>query len=123
MPVRRPIAAALSRYLTATDPEVAKRTWQVPMDEMTKTKTGHTHPRGGSLGNLRRGAQSRVAHVIGASKAAVCRHLLPKPQVSDLGAGSGQKVTSLPFGSLWKIHFPPERNEALVASVSSMNCM
>src|ERR1700722_13307190 len=27
-------------YLTATDPEVAKRTWQVPMDEMTKTKTG-----------------------------------------------------------------------------------
>ena len=31
-------------YLTATDPEVAKRTWQVPMDEMTKTKTGPTHP-------------------------------------------------------------------------------
>ena len=32
-------------YLTATDPEVAKRTWQVPMDEMTKTKTGPTHAR------------------------------------------------------------------------------
>src|ERR1700733_8451726 len=32
-------------YLTATDPEVAKRTWQTPMDEMTKTKTGSTHPR------------------------------------------------------------------------------
>src|SRR5260370_1315257 len=32
-------------YLTATDPEVAKRTWQVPMDEMTKTKTGSTHAR------------------------------------------------------------------------------
>src|ERR1700683_4427342 len=32
-------------YLTATDPEVAKRTWQVPMDEMTKTKTGPTHRR------------------------------------------------------------------------------
>src|ERR1700677_1381196 len=29
-------------YLTATDPEIAKRTWQVPMDEMTKTKTGPT---------------------------------------------------------------------------------
>ena len=26
-------------YLTDTDPEVAKRTWQVPMIEMTKTKT------------------------------------------------------------------------------------
>jgi hypothetical protein len=33
--------------LTATDPEVAKRTWQVPMDEMTKnkTKTGPTYAR------------------------------------------------------------------------------
>ena len=32
-------------YLTATDPEVAKRTWQTPMDEMTKTKTGSTRQR------------------------------------------------------------------------------
>jgi len=32
-------------YLTATDPEVAKRTWQTPMDEMTKTKTGPTRAR------------------------------------------------------------------------------
>jgi len=32
-------------YLTATDPEVANRTWQKPMDEMTKTKTGPTHAR------------------------------------------------------------------------------
>lgn len=32
-------------YLTATDPEVAKRTWQVPMDEMTKAKTGPTRAR------------------------------------------------------------------------------
>src|SRR5271169_6986848 len=29
-------------YLTATDPEMSKRTWQMPMDEMTKTKTGPT---------------------------------------------------------------------------------
>jgi integrase len=29
-------------YLTATDPEVARRTWQISMDEMTKTKTGST---------------------------------------------------------------------------------
>jgi len=29
-------------YLTATDPEIAKRTWQCPMDEMGKTKTGST---------------------------------------------------------------------------------
>src|SRR5271156_4238650 len=29
-------------YLTATDPAVAKRTWQAPMDEMTRTKTGPT---------------------------------------------------------------------------------
>src|SRR5580698_10272778 len=29
-------------YLTATDPEIAKRTWQAPMDEITKTKTGPT---------------------------------------------------------------------------------
>jgi hypothetical protein len=28
--------------LTATDPEMAKRTWQAPMDEMTRTKTGPT---------------------------------------------------------------------------------
>jgi integrase len=32
-------------YLTATDPEVAKRTWQTAMDELTKTKTGNTHHR------------------------------------------------------------------------------
>src|SRR5450756_553685 len=32
-------------YLKATDPEVAKRTWQVPMDEMTKTRTGPTRAR------------------------------------------------------------------------------
>jgi len=29
-------------YLAATDPNAATRTWQVPMDEMTKTKTGAT---------------------------------------------------------------------------------
>ncbi len=27
-------------YLSATDPEASKRTWQAPMDEMGKTKTG-----------------------------------------------------------------------------------
>lgn len=32
-------------YLTATDPEVAKRPWQTAMDELTKTKTGNTHAR------------------------------------------------------------------------------
>ena len=32
-------------YLTAADPEVAKRTWQMPMDEMTKTKIGATRIR------------------------------------------------------------------------------
>ncbi|MGD0207575.1 MAG: tyrosine-type recombinase/integrase [Verrucomicrobiota bacterium] len=32
-------------YLTATDPEVARRTWQTPMAEMTKTKTGPTRVR------------------------------------------------------------------------------
>jgi hypothetical protein len=26
-------------YLTATDPEIAGRTWQAPMDAMTRTKT------------------------------------------------------------------------------------
>src|SRR5260221_532012 len=29
-------------YLAATDSEIAKRTWQAPMDEMTRTKTGST---------------------------------------------------------------------------------
>jgi integrase len=29
-------------YLAASDPEIGKRTWQVPMDEMAKTKTGAT---------------------------------------------------------------------------------
>src|SRR5690349_4224348 len=32
-------------YLAATDPEAATRTWQTPMDEMTKTKTGSTRHR------------------------------------------------------------------------------
>jgi len=32
-------------YLTATDPEVAKRTWQTPMDAMTEGKTGATRIR------------------------------------------------------------------------------
>lgn len=29
-------------YLAATDPEIVQRTWQVPMDEMTRIKTGPT---------------------------------------------------------------------------------
>jgi integrase len=32
-------------YLAATDSEMSTRTWQVPMDEMTKTKTGSTKVR------------------------------------------------------------------------------
>ncbi len=32
-------------YLAATDPAVASRTWQLPMDEMTKMKTGPTRVR------------------------------------------------------------------------------
>lgn len=32
-------------YLSATDPEAAKRTWQFVMDEMTATKHGDTHHR------------------------------------------------------------------------------
>ena len=32
-------------YLAATDSEMATRIWQVPMDEMTKTKTGPTRQR------------------------------------------------------------------------------
>ncbi len=32
-------------YLAASDPAVASRTWQFPMDEMTRTKSGPTHYR------------------------------------------------------------------------------
>jgi hypothetical protein len=32
-------------YLTAIDPEIAKRTWQTAMEELTKTKTGNTRYR------------------------------------------------------------------------------
>ena len=32
-------------YLAATDPMVAKRTWQVPMEELARTKRGTTHER------------------------------------------------------------------------------
>jgi integrase len=32
-------------YLAASDPSVSTRTWQVPMDEMTRTKTGSTRER------------------------------------------------------------------------------
>jgi hypothetical protein len=35
-------------YLTATDPEVANRTWQTAMDELTKTKTDSTRQSGPS---------------------------------------------------------------------------
>jgi hypothetical protein len=47
-------------YLTAIDPEVAKRTWQVPMDEMTKTKTGPTHHRRETDGQLPQERQKLV---------------------------------------------------------------
>jgi integrase len=40
--LNRPIART---YLAATDAEAATRTWQVPMDEMTKMKTGSTRIR------------------------------------------------------------------------------
>jgi integrase len=45
-------------YLTATDPEMAKRTWQVPMDEMTRTKTGPTFIR------CKRAMQDRAFDII-----------------------------------------------------------
>jgi len=45
-------------YLAATDPEVAKRTWQMPMDEMTKTKTGST------LGRYERAMDDKAFDVI-----------------------------------------------------------
>src|ERR1017187_2814853 len=32
-------------YLAGSDPQVASRTWQLPMDEMTRTKTGPTRIR------------------------------------------------------------------------------
>ena len=32
-------------YMAATDPEAAGRTWQVPMDEMTRSRTGTTQAR------------------------------------------------------------------------------
>jgi integrase len=32
-------------YMAASDPQVSKRTWQRPMDEMTRTKTGSTRIR------------------------------------------------------------------------------
>jgi hypothetical protein len=32
-------------YMAASDPQVSKRTWQSPMDEMTRTKTGSTRIR------------------------------------------------------------------------------
>lgn len=40
--LNRQIALA---YLSATDPEAAKRTWQFPMDEMTALKSGETRVR------------------------------------------------------------------------------
>jgi hypothetical protein len=46
-------------YLTATDPEIANRTWQTPMDEMTKTKTGNTHGRGIAQGLEQAGVNQR----------------------------------------------------------------
>jgi hypothetical protein len=45
-------------YLTATDPEIAKRTWQAPMDEMTRTKTGPT------LIRYKRAMQDRAFDII-----------------------------------------------------------
>jgi integrase len=45
-------------YLAATDPEVAKRTWQTPMDEMTKLKQGAT------LERCRRAMQDKAFDII-----------------------------------------------------------
>src|ERR1700690_3097766 len=45
-------------YLAATDPEIARRTWQAPMDEMTRTKTGPT------LIRYRRAMQDRAFDII-----------------------------------------------------------
>ena len=45
-------------YLAATDPEIAQRTWQAPMDEMTRTKTGSTFIR------CKRAMQDRAFHII-----------------------------------------------------------
>ena len=45
-------------YLAATDPEIAQRTWQVPMDAMTRTKTGPT------LIRYKRAMQDRAFDII-----------------------------------------------------------
>jgi integrase len=45
-------------YLAASDPNVASRTWQVPMDEMTRTKTGSTRDR------HERAMQDKAFHLI-----------------------------------------------------------
>jgi len=45
-------------YLAATDPEIGQRTWQAPMDEMTRTKTGPT------LIRYKRAMQDRAFDII-----------------------------------------------------------
>lgn len=45
-------------YLAATDPDIAQRTWQEPMDEMTRTKTGPT------LIRYKRAMQDRAFDII-----------------------------------------------------------
>jgi hypothetical protein len=45
-------------YLAATDPEIAQRTWQVPMDEMSRMKTGPTFIR------YQRAMQDRAFNII-----------------------------------------------------------
>ena len=50
------------KYLTAIAPEVAKRTWQTAMDELTKSKTGNAR-----IGTQRRSTTRRL------TSSAICR--------------------------------------------------
>src|SRR5580692_7689206 len=61
-------------YLTATEPEIAKRTWQAPMDEMTRTKTGPTITRCKRATQHER--QPNTSHHTG-SPGQILPHLMP----------------------------------------------
>ena len=62
--VQRPfMGLAIGRaYLAAQDPRIVQRTWQVVMDEFSRTGQGHTHEilRGG-VGAASYGASQRLA--------------------------------------------------------------
>lgn len=82
-------------YLSATDPEIGKRTWQAVMDEMGKTKRGatlHRHEsamKDAAFDRIRNmpSSRGRFAHLARVLLLPVLSTMTPDPHARDNAAG------------------------------------